>query len=261
MPRKKRSEEMLAEVRRDRLNKHLTEVEQYIREWISELATPSPFIWSESEEAVEFESNQASMPVRLPMPEAAPLRALSPWKQWARRSVYAPLMEQTPITNHMLRKHLRKRSLWASHTVWEQRLKTVKEMASPVYNKAAQIVDIYRGQWQITEDYEGTALERAFDLSLELGTEKSYEQKSAFSRGVWYGGILIEKSAKPEEVEAAAEQHRGVIKELAKLEEMLSLTGEWRKVLEIQTKMQEIATRALIASDILYACQFCRRLW
>ena len=70
MPRKKKYEDMLAEVRRERLNKHLSEVEQYIRQWISELAAPSPFVWSESEEAVEFETKQASMPVRLPMPKA-----------------------------------------------------------------------------------------------------------------------------------------------------------------------------------------------
>lgn len=51
MPRKKKSEATLAELRMDRLKKHLVEVEYIIRKWISELSAPSPFAWSESQEA------------------------------------------------------------------------------------------------------------------------------------------------------------------------------------------------------------------
>jgi len=261
VPRKKRPEEMLAHVRRDRLNKHLNEVEQVIRDWISELSVPSPFAWSESEEAIEFESKEAAMPVRLSIPLPPDYRASSQWKAWACHAVYAPPKEQDPVANHMLRKHLRKRSLWAYHTEWERRLERVMDLTPSVCDKAAQIVDRSGGQLEITEDYRGKALEKALDLAIGRDLERSYFHKPAFSRGVWYDDILIEKSTKTEEVEKVANQHWKVICELAQSEEMGSLAEEWRKVLELQGKMQELATKALKSSDILYPCQFCRRLW
>jgi hypothetical protein len=261
MPRKRRSEEMLAQVRRDRLSKHLNEVEQVISEWISELGTPSPFVWSESEEAIEFEAKNAAMPVRGRLAVPTEYQVAKVWKGWACRSQYVPPKEQDPITNHMLRKHLRKRSLWTNHTKWERRLNTIIDLALPVCNRAAQLVGRYRGQWEVTEDYEGTAVEKALDLAVGLEWEQSYSQKPVFSRGVWCGDILIEKSARPEEVEKVGDQHRQLIRELAQSEEMLALANEWREVLVLEARMRELANKALKSSDILYPCQFCRRLW
>lgn len=261
MPRKKRSEEMLAQVRRDRLNKHLNEVEQVITEWISELGAPSPFAWSESEEAIEFEVEKAAMPVRVLIQSPPEYQATRLRKAWACCSVYVPPKEQAPINNHMLRKHLRKRSLWAYHTKWERRLKRITELAPSVCDRAAHIVDRYRGQWEITEAFRGKALEKALDLAVGREPERSYSQKPTFSRGVWYDDTLIEKSAKPEECERVADDHWRVICELAQSEEMLLLAEEWREALGLQAKMQELANKALKSSDILYACQFCRRLW
>jgi hypothetical protein len=42
---------------------------------------------------------------------------------------------------------------------------------------------------------------------------------------------------------------------------MLELAREWQQVLDLQKKMRELAEKAIKSSDILYPCQFCRRLW
>lgn len=201
------------------------------------------------------------MPVRLLTPVPPDYQARSQWKQWACRSVYVPPKEQDPITNHMLRKHLRKRSLWTNHATWERRLKRIMELVPSICDKAARLVEGYRDHWEITEDYKGMALEKALDLAVGCEPEESYSQKPAFSQGVWHGDILIEKSAKPEEVEKVSGQHRQLIHELAQSEEMLSLAEEWQEVLGLEARMQELANKALKSSDILYPCQFCRRLW
>lgn len=260
MPRKKKTAEMLFELRKDLLNNHLSEVKQYITEWISELAAPSPFIWLESEDAAEFELKQASLPVRIQLLETNP-EPMSQWKQWARHTNYQPPKEQSEITNHILRKHFRKRSFWEIHTLWEQKIIMIKDLASPLFIKVEQMTEKYRDHWQITEDFGGTALESSFIHLLKHGQEKSYEQKPAFSRGVWFRNILIEKSAKAEEVKLVAEQHGTIIKELTELDEMNKVVEEWKEVLNYQNKMQEKARIALLKSDFLYKCQFCRKLW
>lgn len=261
MPRKKKSEATLAQLKMDRLKNHLSEVEHVIRNWIDELIVPSPFAWSESREASKFETEKATMPVRLSLTNSSGLQKEDQRSQWALQTLYMPPTEQDAVTNHMLRKHLRKRSIWTNHTQWERRLKRVTELAPDVRNKLSQLAETHRGRWETTEDYEGTALEKALDLSTGRERPELYLQKPAFSHGVWLGDILIEKSAGPEEVQEVSSLHRQLVEQAAQSEEMLSLADEWREVLKLQTKMQELASKTLKSSDILYPCQFCRRLW
>jgi hypothetical protein len=261
MPRKKKSEATLAQVKMDRLKNHLSEVEQVIRNWISELSAPSPFDWSESLEAIKFETEKASMPVRLSVGERSSRLEVDQRGQWALRSRYTPPTEQDAITNHMLRKHLRKRAIWTNHAQWELRLKRITDLAPAARNKVSRLMQTHKGRWETTEDYEGTALEKALDLATGQEREEPYWQKPGFSHGVWYGDILIEKSVGPEEAEQVSSQHRQLAEEAAQSEEMLFLAEEWREVLKLKARMQESASKALKSSDILYPCQFCRRLW
>ena len=256
MARRKKSEETLAQVRRDRLNKHLNEVEELIEKWVSELAAPSPFCWSESEESAEFGVQTIRLPVR--PPEYIPEKR---WELWACRGVYEPLVEQDTASNHILRKHLRKRTLWRYHTEWEQRLNRIRDLAVPVCEKAEKMQDERSAGWELTEDYKGIALQTALELVLGHAPAKSYSQKSGFHRGVWYGEILIEKSANPRQMNEVAEQHWQMVSELGQSKEMLELAQEWQQVPELQGKMTELAQKAIKSSDILYPCQFCRRLW
>ena len=261
MPRKKKSEATLAQLKMDRLKLHLSEVEQVIRAWVSELNAPSPFHWSESKEAIKFETEQASMPVRLLMAAGSGLQNGGQRSQWSFQTRYVPPTEQDAVTNHILRKHLRKRAIWSNHTKWELTLNAVTELAPSARNKVSLLMEIHRGRWEITEDYEGTALQKALELAAGQESEAAYSQKAAFSRGVWLDDILIEKSARLDEVQEVSSLHRQLVEQAAQSKEMLALAEKWRVVMKLGDSIQELASKALKASDILYQCKFCRRLW
>lgn len=261
MARKKQSQGILAEVRRDRLYKHLNEVEGVIQEWITDLDAPPPFYWQMSEESQKLAASDVSG-ILLPSPE---YYRLQPWKLWACRSVYVPRAEQDTASNHILHKHLRKRALWRYHTEWEQKLNSITELGSPLCEKATKMQDGRKIGWELTEDYMPVALQVALEVASGHAPVKSYSQRSGFSRGVWYegiyDGILIEKSASPQQVDEVAEQHWQMISELGQSNEMKQLAWEWQQVLVLQDRMTELAQKAVKSSDILYPCQFCRRLW
>jgi hypothetical protein len=258
MAKGKKSEEALAQVKRDRLNKHLNEVEELIERWITELAAPSPFYWQESEESQRFLSSGAGA---LPTRTGEYLR-LQPWKLWACRSVYVPPLEQDTASNHILRKHLRKRALWRYHSEWEQRLNRIRELGAPICERATEIEKIEKARAvgkELTEDYKAIALQVALEQALGHAPEKLYSQR-AF-RGVCYGEVVIEKSANAQQMTEVAENHWQMASELGQSREMLELAQEWQHALALQERMREIAQKAIKSSDILYPCQFCRRLW
>lgn len=268
MARKRKSKAILAEVRRDRLNKHLNEVEDLIWEWITDLDTPSPFYWSSSEESRELRT------VRLVTVDYR----LEPWKLWACRSVYVPPVEQDTASNHILRKHLRKRALWSYHTEWEQGLNRIRELGIPICERATEMGNVRAKGRKPTEDYKAAALLVALELALGHTPEKSYSPRvqgvsyaesrgipeklrSPRVQGVYYAEFLIEKTANAEQVNGVVEEHWQMISELGRSKKMRELAREWQQVLDLQEKMKELAQKAIKSSDILYPCQFCRRLW
>jgi len=255
MAGKETSKEILAEVRRDRLNKHLNEVEAVIQEWITDLDAPHPFYWWPSEESRKLTPPSPTYPTVMPM---EPLR-LEPWRLWACRSVYVPRAEQDTASNHILRKHLRKRALWKYNTEWRQRLDRIKELGVSICEKATEMGNLRAKGRKPTEDYKAIALLMALELALGHDPEKSYSQ--AQRQGVCYAGILIEKSATPQQTNEVAEEHWQIISELGQSKEMRELALEWQQVLDLQERMKELAQKAIKSSDILYPCQFCRRLW
>ena len=268
MARRRKSKAILAEVRRDRLNKHLNEVEDLIREWITDLDTPSPFYWSSSEESRELRT------VRLMTVDSR----LEPWKLWACRSLYVPRAEQDTASNHILHKHLRKRALWGYHTEWGQRLNRIRELGDPICERATEMENERAKGRKLTEDYKATALSVALELSLGHTPEKSYsprvqgvtydesrgipeKSRSPRYQGLLYGDLLIEKTANAEQGKVVEEEHRQMVSELGKSKEMKELAQEWQQVLDLQEKMIKIVQKAFESSDILYPCQFCRGLW
>jgi len=253
MAKKKKSEEITSEVKKDRLNKHLNEVEKLITEWVSHLDAPNPFHWYESEQSERIRFVGVT-PVRPPE-----YYRLKEWELWACRSVYIPEEEHDTASNHMLRKHLRKRALWRYHTEWKQRLNAISELAAPLCGKAARMRAERSIGWELTEDYVAVALRMALELALGRTLEKPYSHKAP--RGVWYYDILIEKSANAQQMNDVAAGHWQIISELGQSKEMLELAQEWQHVLALQEKMKELAKKAIKSSDILYTCQFCRRLW
>lgn len=261
MPRKKKSEATLAQLKLDRLKNHLNEVEHIVTTWLSELDAPSPFHWSESKEAIKFETENAEMPVRMSIAAGSGLVKVDQGSQGALETRYMLPTEQDPVTNHMLRKHLRKRIIWTYHTQWERTVNLVMELAPVARNMVSRLTETHRGRWETTEDYGGTALEKALELASGQEWEAVYSQKTGFSRGVWLGDILIEKSARPEEVQQVGDLHRALIEQATQSEEMVALAEKWRDVLRLKDSIQELTIKTLKSSDILYPCQFCRRLW
>lgn len=254
MAKAKKSEEILAQVRRDRLNKHLNEVERIIQEWIIDLDTPRPFHWTPSEESEKF-----GRPSAVPLVRPPEYFRLEPWKLWACHSVYATHAEQDTASNHILHKHLKKRALWKHHPEWQQRLNRIRQLGIPICERATEMENEQAKGRELIEDYKATALLVALELALGHAPEKSYSQRGA--RGVCYAGVLIEKSANTQQMNEVAEEHWQMISELAQSKEMLELAKEWQQVLDLQEKMKELAQKAIKSSDILYPCQFCRRLW
>lgn len=260
MARKKQSQKILAEVRRDRLYKHLNEVEEVIQEWITDLSTvPPPFFWQPSEESEKFSKPSGFTPVRPP-----DYYRLQPWKLWACQSTYMTHAEQDIASNHMLHKHLRKRALWTYHTEWGQKLNAIRELSIPICDRATEMGNERAKGKELTEDYKAVALLVALELALGHTPEKSYLQKG--SQGVCYAyeavEVVIEKSANTQQMKGEVEEeHWQMILELSQSKEMLELAQEWQQALVLQGRMIELAQKAIKSSDILYPCQFCRRLW
>ncbi|GAI23265.1 unnamed protein product, partial [marine sediment metagenome] len=84
---------------------------------------------------------------------------------------------------------------------------------------------------------------------------------SGFSNSATNLLAVIEKTANAEQVNGVGEEHWQMISELGESKEMLELAQEWQRVLALQEKMIELVQKAIESSDILYPCQFCRRLW
>jgi hypothetical protein len=161
----------------------------------------------------------------------------------------------------MLRKHLRKRIIWTYHANWEHTLKLVTELTPAVRNTVTRLAETSKGPWEPTEDYLGIALQKALELAGGQQQEAVYYQKTVFSRGVWLDDILIEKSARSAEVQQVGDLHRALIERVAQSKDMIALAEKWRDVLRLTDIIQELTIKTLKSSDILYPCQFCRKLW
>ena len=257
MPRKRPTGETMILIKKDRLNRHLDEVEKLIEGWVERLEAPPPFYWSESRESEEF----GKPPVSGPVARTEKYLWWEEWKLWACRSVYTPWPEQDEDENHVLRRHLGSRTMWGCHAEWMRMLNRIREMASPLCRKATEMRDAMSEKTSLTEDYVGTALQVAFNLAMGNEPAKSYSQKPGYPRGVCYDGIVIEKTADVEQMKEIAEKHWGMVYELGSSEEMVKLAQEWRRAVKLQEKVQMLARKALKANDFLFACRFCRRLW
>ena len=249
-------QESMARIKTDRLSHHLEEVEGLIKDWIAELATPDPFLWLKSQSFEEL----AEGPVRGPVAPSHEQLRLERWKLWACHSVYRPSTEEDADSNHMLRRHLRSRALWRHHTQWQQRLNKIRELATPLCEKAARMSSERATGRELTEDYLGLALYLAWQMALGYNPEKSYSRRQG-SSGVWYGDYVIEKAASSEEISEVGDRHWEMINQLALISEMRAIVQEWQQILPLQEQMRELAGKAVKSSDILYPCQFCRRLW
>jgi len=234
MPRKRKegpSGGVVDSIKEGLLREHLEkEVPNLVRTWMSELQPPHPLYY--------------------------------PGGWW--QTPYRPPTEQNPDTNHMLRRHLRSRTLWKHHAAWEQQLDGAHRLARQVKKKAERVCsehvkDIAQSR-EHSDDYLGVALWRGFDHAAGEKPESWY-MASEGGKGVNYGVYQIEKSASPEEVEAVGKEHWSLVGDLARLDDMKALTRQWEQVRKSGETLQRLAEKALREHDIFQPCRFCRRLW
>lgn len=230
MPRRKAPSDIEKEIKKERLRKHLDEVETLIREWLRQLSAPGPFEWRRGE--------------------------------WVLKSPYLPDIERDPERNHMLRKHLQSRTLWSHHTAWVGCSERVFHLVQSMVKSAQrEKLEGATGR-QYMPDFTYTALWQAFQMAIGRNADDFYKSNEQ-GRGVNFGAYPIESSQTtgPELVDKVAREHQALIDGLAKSEGMKELAKEWLKMTETQTAMRNLAQKELRSSGFLHPCSFCRPLW
>lgn len=229
MPRKTLSDNIVAQVKRDRLNQHLQEVEDLINRWADELTAPEPFYWLESK------SEEANTRVVGPRAPSVTEINREPWKLWACHIVYVPPLEREIDTNHILRRHLRSRKLWQYHSEWQRLLDRITQLADPSCEKIRNVLEPKKEN--VSDKVIGPVLQAAFQLALRHEIAEG-ESENKFT-----------------------EKQKAIISDVGTSKEMSAVVMEWLQVLALEEKMKDLIKKAVKSSDILYPCQFCRKLW
>lgn len=226
-----RNSSVAQEIKKEYLKEHLDYVRSLIGTWVSQLNAPPP---------------------------------LAPQKDsWGWQSVYRAVEEIDPDNNHMIRRHLRSRTLWTHHAEWERNLDHIYDLQSQLGKQADRMRRDRFGnkQWEYHEDYLGTTLWKGFEKACGRRVRRWYDPPHD-DRGAFYGSYRIELSVGNAEERANIEQgHWELIRDVAELKQMKELAELWGGVLRLQEQMQAIVGKALKSNDILYPCRFCKHLW
>jgi len=220
---------MVQELKRERLGKHLEEVQELGEEWVAQLSAPSPFTG-------EFD-------------QKGPVR-------------YKPSLEVDVDVFHMLKRHIKSRALWKHHTEWESNLEKIREFEQSLAKQADDFVAEKQRQsprLDYTKWFANTALEEVFLKTSKLPSVRKYDPKTG--SGLFFGGYVIEETAKGNSISSVEDDHKGLIKQLVKCPEWKYLLGYWRSVKSTEESMVTIVNDTLKSSDIFNQCRFCRKLF
>jgi len=224
--------EMAKEIKKEYLLRHLDEVQKLITDWIPQINAPAPFLLQNDD--------------------------------WGWLSIYRPALEETPDSKHVLKQHLRSRTLWRHHTEWERKLIATWDFITNVRKKAD---DVYT-QLSINqptlhrEHYIGVALTAAFNSIYTGKLLKIQYQISGDQHGVSCGDFKIELEATIDEERLSIQkEHTAYTNTISNFKEMKQLIVIWHDIEVLQNHMQTIANKVIKSKDILYPCRFCRHLW
>lgn len=227
------------EIKKEYLLQHLDEVKEIIEVWINELHSPEPFA--------------------------------SKGQNWGWYNAYKPSIEQNDDKNHILRYHIKSRTLWNHHSIWERHLQDTWRYVLELRQEARKLHDEpandkneeNQNTWDYTEEYIETAVWTAFKVKQGIVEIPYFEYKAPdVGTGLYYGSYLIETTADSQEDRALAEQyHRTFVTQLQETEVMINLVEQITLVEETEKKMIALAEKHLKATDILHPCKFCRHLW
>ncbi len=224
--------EMAKEIKKDYLLRHLDEVEKLITDWMPQISAPAPFILLDD--------------------------------HWGWLSIYRPALEENPDSKHVLKQHLRSRTLWRHHTEWKRKLEAIWDLITKVRKKAN---DVY-AQLSINqptlhrEHYVGVALTAVFNSIYTGKPLKIQYQIPGDQHGVSCGDFKIELEATIDEERLSIQKgHTDYTNTITSFEEMKQLIAIWHDVEALQEQMKIIANKVIKSKDILYPCRFCRHLW
>ena len=224
--------EMAKEIKKDYLLRHLDEVEKLITDWIPQLNAPAPFLLLDD--------------------------------NWGWLSIYRPALEETPDSKHVIRQHLRNRTLWKHHAEWERKLEATWDLIIKVRKEAN---DVYT-QLSINqstlhrEHYVGVALTAVFNSIYTGKPIKIQYQIPGDQHGVSCGDFKIELEATINEERLAIQKgHTDYTNTITSCGEMKQLIVIWHDIEVLQEQMKIIANKVIESKDILYSCRFCRHLW
>ena len=183
---------------------------------------------------------------------------------WGWLSIYRPALEETPDSKHVIRQHLRNRTLWKHHAEWERKLEATWDLIIKVRKEAN---DVYT-QLSINqstlhrEHYVGVALTAAFNSIYTGKPIKIQYQIPGDQHGVSCGDFKIELEATINEERLAIQKgHTDYTNTITSFGEMKQLIVIWHDIEVLQEQMKIIANKVIKSKDILYSCRFCRHLW
>jgi hypothetical protein len=143
MAKEERVSPIVQEVKKEYLKEHLDDVKDLIRKWLPELKAPAPLDEQDG--------------------------------HWGWQSVYRASLEQDLDNNHILRRHLRSRTLWHHHATWERYLDNIWDLANGVRKQAYEYAErAKKVQWQYDEVFLNTAAWRGFEEAAQKEIERPY---------------------------------------------------------------------------------------
>ena len=220
---------MVQDLKRQRLGKHLEEVQQLGEEWGAQLSSPNPF-------TREFDQKDPGR--------------------------YKPSLEVDVDVFHMLKRHIKSRALWKHHTKWESDLNKIRESEQLLAKETEGLVTEMQRQspkLEFTKWFGNTALEEGFLKISKLPSVRKYEPKSG--GGLIFGGYDIEEIATGDSISLVEDNHKWLIRQLEKCSEWKDLLRYWRSVKRTEESMGKIVNDTLKSSDIFNHCRFCRKLF
>ncbi len=224
---------VVVELKKERLTRHLDQVEVLLSQWLGELSDPGLFY-----REVEFSPQNIHI------------------------ALYQTLLERDEEVNHQLRSHLSSRALWRHHTDWTR-------LHSALAKSVNKLVDVGMGRMELLAQEEGirptlwflnSALEDAFATVVD-GVSRTAQPELDSHGGVIYRSNKIETGALPEELEKVARALRRLTYILRVRPEMAVLSGLWTEMKQHEHSIIQIGGDTLKASDIFYSCRFCRKLF
>ena len=221
------------EIKIEYLKEHLNEVKSLINTWIGELNAPSP------------------------------LGRDKKLSSWGWQLTYKPSAEQDQDQNHMLRRHLRSRTLWNHHANWDRKQESVWNLTIQIRDDASKkhMQQPLNREKHYTEDYLNTALWQGFDIACGRTIKLSYQTREGYE-GLSFGAYVIKTSITSIEDRTLVEKdHRNFSYEIAQTDKMKELASLWSDIEKLQEAVRAIATKTLKSNDILYPCRFCKHLW